>query len=519
MAPKAKAKPKAKGKAEAAAPKAKAKAEAKAKASPGSPAAGSGAAAVKQSRVDAEAATKEDSEIAKAETLLKECLVEKDIMKCDGRILDIAVGQAKGVKGVNADLLASAVKRLEEFREFEAELKKKAEQMRAEKAEALERDEEESNIFRDACAARQDLKKAIEDLFDAVGDGDCDKTQSFIKKYTKQDSDSLVPPVPLDVEDADGNTPLSEAACYGEVELVELLLANGAHPDAQNNQGRTPLWRATYNGHEEVVKLLIEKGADASIENKDGEPPGKYGTPATKALISAWEPSDMEEPREELTELQRLSMPWPRILLSACSDGDSEAALTVAKAAAAGSGTQCLLRTVIDFENMADGFWTACTRGHLELVKILIAEQADINCSNETGLTCLMIACRKGYTAIVSELLKSGAKTHLRSEQGRLALDYSREGAAGTLPDMILAHCQQRKDWTTLDEASRQAGGHKVMGREAVRDILEERGNATASDAATAALRNMSADELREGGADYQRLLEERALADVLGIG
>mmetsp|Transcript_150156 Transcript_150156/g.287607 ORF Transcript_150156/g.287607 Transcript_150156/m.287607 type:complete len:515 (-) Transcript_150156:169-1713(-) len=508
--------------------KSKAKAEAKARAQPkagrasaaaGSPAAGSGAAAVKQSRADADAASKEDSELARTENLLKECLAEKDITRCDGRVLDIAIGQAKSIKGLDADLLASAMKRMEEFREFEAELKKKAEQMRAEKAEALERHEVENDLFKDACAARQDLKKIIEDLFDAVGDGDSDKVEKFIGLHTQQDADSLVPPVPIDVEDHDGNTPLSESACYGEIELVQLLLGNGSHPDARNSQGRTPLWRAGYNGHEEVVEFLMEKGADASIENNDGEPPGRYGTPATKELIANWSKADMEEPRESLTELQRLSMPWPRILLTACSEGDSKAAIAVAKAAATGGGTQALLRTVIDFENMVDGFWTACTHGHIDLVRDLIAEQADINSSNETGLTCLMIACRKGYTGIVSELLKAGAKTHLRSENGRLALDYSRESSAGTLPEMILAHCQQRKEWTTLDEAARQAGGNKVMGREAVLDVLEERRNVTASDAATEALKGMSAAELREGGSDYQRLLEERALADVLGYG
>ena len=81
--------------------------------------------------------------------------------------------------------------------------------------------------------------------------------------------------LPVDVVDEDGNTPLSEAACYGEVELVEFFLSRGAHPDSRNELGRTPIWRACYNGHFEIVKLLLENGADKSIASNTGEEPGK----------------------------------------------------------------------------------------------------------------------------------------------------------------------------------------------------------------------------------------------------
>lgn len=509
MAPKAKAKspapkPKAKG---AAAPKA---------------AAGSAPKAVAVLRAGAASPDKAPGleQAEKAEALLRECLAEQDISKVDGRVLDIAIGQAKFNEAVDAALLASAEQRLAEFRDFEVELKKKADEFREQKAQALERDEEENSLFGDACAARRGRRKMIDLLFEAVGDGDVDNVRKFLSECTGSEEDSLLPPpLPVDVEDHEANTALSEAACYGELEIVQLLLERGAHPDVRNKQGRTPLWRATYNGHEEVVKFLIDQGADASIANNNEEPPGVYGTAATKELIKSWSPEKMEGSREKFTDLQRLKEPWPRLLQKACKDGDCEAASSVVAAVAADGGARALLRTVIDFENMADGFWIACTLGHVELVQALIAKEADVNSFSETGLTCLMIACRKGHAKIVAELLAQKSRTHVRSEQGRLALDYSREPASNAITDMLLAHCQKHKDWTTLDENARQSGGNKACGADAVQDVLDDRKNASASDAATAQLRSMSASELREGGDNYQRILEERALADVLGVG
>merc|ERR1711972_756219 len=131
-----------------------------------------------------------------------------------------------------------------------------------------------------------------------------------------------------------------------------------------------------------------------------------------------------------------------------------------------------------------------------------------------------MIACRKGHTAIVKELLKRGAKTHLRSEQGRLASDYGREyGDGHCLHDIVVDHCRKIQDWTTLEEEARQSTANKACGVEAAEDVVERRKNAGASDAATAALKALPVDEIRAGSDRYQDLLEQRALADVLGVG
>eukprot|EP00930_Biecheleria_cincta_P055295 TRINITY_DN41629_c0_g1_i1.p1 TRINITY_DN41629_c0_g1~~TRINITY_DN41629_c0_g1_i1.p1 ORF type:complete len:521 (+),score=126.14 TRINITY_DN41629_c0_g1_i1:219-1781(+) len=499
--------------------KAKAKAEPKTKPSPGSPAAGSGTAAVRQAKLDAEV----DPKVAEAETLLRDCLEETQIALVDGRVLDIAVGQAKLLASVSPELLKSAEVRLEEYKVFQAELKQKAEELRARKDEAIEKHDAENGKFSDAVDARKKLKQQVEQLFDAVGDSELDKVKAYVKQNVMpapSDDDYAPAPLPLDVEDHDGNTPLSEAACYGEAEIVEYLIEMGAHLNTRNCQGRTPLWRATYNGHEEVVKMLLEAGADPTIENNDGEPPGKYGTAATKALIAGWDKTS--QLREKLTPLQRLGQPWPHLLLDAVQAGDVQSTQGVLSSIAGGSDSDSknILRSIVNFEDMVDALWMACTLGHKELCQMLLDAGADVNSFSQTGLTCLMICCRKGHTGIVKELLSRGAKTFLRSEQGQLASDYAREfGDGHGLHDLVVEHCRKIEDWSTLEEEARQSTGNKACGMEAAEDVIDRRKNIQASNAATAALRALPASELREGSDRYKELLEQRALADVLGMG
>mmetsp|Transcript_113383 Transcript_113383/g.360461 ORF Transcript_113383/g.360461 Transcript_113383/m.360461 type:complete len:150 (+) Transcript_113383:734-1183(+) len=149
---------------------------------------------------------------------------------------------------------------------------------------------------------------------------------------------------------------------------------------------------------------------------------------------------------------------------------------------------------------------------------MLIDAKSDVDSCTDNGLTCLMIACRKGHTAIVKELLQNGAKTYLRSEQERLASDYAQE-AGHALHDLVVDHCRRTQDWSTLEEEARQHEGNKTCGVDPIEDLLENRRNIAASDGATSALRSMDVSEIREGSDRYKQLLEERALADVLGFG
>jgi ankyrin repeat protein len=77
-----------------------------------------------------------------------------------------------------------------------------------------------------------------------------------VDKYT----DSIVD---LNVQNKNGQTPLSYAAENGHEAVVKLLL------ESKDSNGQTPLLLAVGNGHEAVVKLIpADSRVDPNVQNK-----------------------------------------------------------------------------------------------------------------------------------------------------------------------------------------------------------------------------------------------------------
>jgi ankyrin repeat protein len=70
-----------------------------------------------------------------------------------------------------------------------------------------------------------------------------------------------------------GDTPLIEAARWGNTELVNLLLKHGADVNKRGNLGATPLITAcitTSSGRTPTLKALIDAGADVTLKDQFG---------------------------------------------------------------------------------------------------------------------------------------------------------------------------------------------------------------------------------------------------------
>ncbi|CAM5367722.1 ankyrin repeat domain-containing protein [Streptomyces atroolivaceus] len=78
--------------------------------------------------------------------------------------------------------------------------------------------------------------------------------------------------LPVDVQDAGGNTPLMLAAYHGHTGTVRALIGRGADVDLRNGRDQSPVAGALFKGEDAIVGALIAAGADLDA-----------GTPSARA--------------------------------------------------------------------------------------------------------------------------------------------------------------------------------------------------------------------------------------------
>jgi ankyrin repeat protein len=79
-------------------------------------------------------------------------------------------------------------------------------------------------------------------------------------------------------------TPLHVAARHNSVDMVTLLLKNGAKIDARNRELATPLALAAWRGSLDAAKVLLAKGADIEARNVRGQTPLFYAVVGPNAV-------------------------------------------------------------------------------------------------------------------------------------------------------------------------------------------------------------------------------------------
>mgnify|MGYP001160742297 CR=1 FL=1 len=149
-------------------------------------------------------------------------------------------------------------------------------------------------------------------VMDAASSGDTKKMTAFVK--AKQHK----------ITDDSGRTPLMIAAIFGQVEVAELLLENGADVDAKDVHGFTPLIYAagfrfvhkkydlftgmketqamfTLKNRVKVFRILFDRLADFDADTKDGETVftivKKEGTDDFDAILAE---VDFDDPQKEM---------------------------------------------------------------------------------------------------------------------------------------------------------------------------------------------------------------------------
>ena len=216
----------------------------------------------------------------------------------------------------------------------------------------------------------------------------------------------------VDARDRFGARPLSHAARFGHLEMVDLLLARGAPIDARNLAGATALYFAADGGRLSVAQRLIERGADVNLTGRSGISP---------------------------------------------------------VAAAAYAGSDAIVEALIAHgadERVADDTGKppivyAAARAKLDIVKRLLGRDIDINARYQHQLTLLMWASgadekvsEADAIKVVQYLVDAGARIDDRDARGRTALMVAAEGGRAEIVALLLA---RGADPSLKDEGGKRA--------------------------------------------------------------
>jgi ankyrin repeat protein len=95
------------------------------------------------------------------------------------------------------------------------------------------------------------LVELAHQMFDLARDGRTEQLGAYVEAG-----------VPVNLTDASGNTLVMLAAYHGHAATVRMLADHGADVDRLNDRGQSPLAGAVFKGEEEVVAVLLAAGAD-----------------------------------------------------------------------------------------------------------------------------------------------------------------------------------------------------------------------------------------------------------------
>jgi ankyrin repeat protein len=260
-------------------------------------------------------------------------------------------------------------------------------------------------------------------------------------------------------------TALHLAAFHGAVDIVELLLCNGADPLSPNAEGDTPLLLAAHSGSSAVFFQLLS--AIVAQHSAAAQAVTTASAVAVARVISSVSDS---------CDSPRLAQHAAAICSTIAASDPACDALWRALCMASGEGMNCLLyaaegahshlvnailelaqriddrrgfmpnsslQSLVNLRNISasSALHFAISASSIPIVDALITAGADVNARTEDGFSALLLAVQEGDAAIVASLLAGGADPNARDTWSQnTPLHIAIEAARVDLVSLLLAN-------------------------------------------------------------------------------
>ncbi|XP_038141216.1 caskin-1 isoform X3 [Cyprinodon tularosa] len=217
--------------------------------------------------------------------------------------------------------------------------------------------------------------------------------------------------VNVNIQDADGLSPLHHAALSGNKELISLLLEAQAAVDIKDNKGMRPLHYAAWQGKTEPMKMLLKAGSSVNGQSDEGQIPLHLS-----AQHGHYDGSEMLLQHQSNPCISDTAGKTPLDL--ACEFGR----VAVVQLLLSSNMCAAMLEPKPSDPNGVSPLHLAAKNGHIDVIRLLIQAGIDINRQSECG-TALHQAALCGKTEVVRLLLDSGISAGVRNTLSQTALD------------------------------------------------------------------------------------------------
>ena len=205
-------------------------------------------------------------------------------------------------------------------------------------------------------------------------------------------------------------------------EIMEILLANGANVNSTDNEGNNLLLRALKDNDEKTAMFALNNGADINQKDNEGETPlsfvlqNKVSPQITDAVLE----KDYDYTNKlgksdkvlwqilmEQNKLEKLKEVWDKMPdIATVADASGKTPLSVAMSVTDNPELHDLALTYV---TVADNemIWNTVKNKNLNLFKVLLAKDADVNAKNSEGDSLLIYMIKNNYDREYLDLIKS----------------------------------------------------------------------------------------------------------------